>query len=101
MSRSYRKFPVFKDSPSKSRNIRKGISPKTFANRAVRRYPEIPRGKAGYKKLYCSYMICDYRFYECRTEKRFKALWENGEYFWFGDTYTEALEYWKKCYLRK
>ena len=36
---------------------------KKMANRAVRNYKDyIPRGKA-YKKLYCSWIICDYKLY--------------------------------------
>lgn len=97
MSRSYKKFPVCKDSASDAC----GRSPKNFANRAVRRSCFMPTGKAGYKKLYCNWCICDYRFYECRDEKRFKALWENGVLRYFGDEYAEALNFWKKYYIRK
>lgn len=43
MSRSYRKFPIIKDS---HRRDRSPVKPKDFANRAVRRYKEIPIGKS-------------------------------------------------------
>ena len=101
MSRSYKKFPVFKDRCRTSKNCQK---PKTFANQAVRRYLGIPGGKAGYKKLYCSWNICDYRFYFCRNEEEFAFMWKNNHrrvHNWFGDNYTEALYFWKKCYIRK
>ncbi|MBR0485229.1 MAG: hypothetical protein IJJ69_10700 [Oscillospiraceae bacterium] len=75
MSRSYKKFPVHKDRARTSKDREK---PKTYANRAVRRSNGIPEGKAGYKKLYCSWIICDYRFYDCRNETEFKVLWKKG-----------------------
>ena len=41
---------------------------KRFANKKVRRTENIPNGGA-YKKLYCSYDICDYKFlYFSRVE---------------------------------
>ncbi len=55
MSRSYKKIPCCKDH-------NKGM--KKCANRYVRRnYLIVPSGKA-YKKLFCSYDICDYKFLE-------------------------------------
>lgn len=53
MSRSYKKVPCCKD-------YNRGM--KQRANRHLRRnYLDIPPGRA-YKKLFCSYDICDYRF---------------------------------------
>ncbi len=101
MSRSYKKFPICKDHARTSKDCQK---PKTFANHAVRRYLGISGGKAGYKKLYCSWNICDYRFYSCKSEKKFKALWDNGNFIIrkrFGNDYQEALQSWKKFYVRK
>ncbi len=98
MSRSYKKFPVIKDRARTSKDREK---PKTYANRAVRRSNGIPGGKAGFKKLYCSWIICDYRFYECRNKTEFKVLWKKGILHWHGDTYAEALNDWKKYYIRK
>lgn len=55
MSRSYKKVPCCKD-------YNRGM--KQRANRHLRRnYLDIPSGRA-YKKLFCSYDICDYRFLE-------------------------------------
>lgn len=105
MSRSYKKFPVVKDRASTSKDRWK---PKTFANRAVRRNKIVPSGKGGYRKIYCSWNICDYRIYEYSGEKSFKKAWDNGDEFLhrcFGTEYkTEyktALWNWKKCYVRK
>ncbi len=67
MSRSYKKFIVNKEENSRSC--------KRMANRAVRRGREIPKGN-GYKKLYCSWDICDWRqkekFY---TREQFRRKW--------------------------
>lgn len=53
MSRSYKKVPCYKD-------YNRGM--KQRANRHLRRnYLDIPSGRA-YKKLFCSYNICDYKF---------------------------------------
>lgn len=101
MSRSYKKFPVCKERCRTSEDYKK---PKTFANRAVRHYPEIPGGRSGFKKIYCSWNICDYRFYLYRDEREFQAVWNRGNKkirSWFGDDYEEALNYWKKYYVRK
>ncbi len=53
MSRSYKRVPCCKDHT-------KGM--KKYANRYVRRnYLVVSSGKA-YKKLFCSWNICDYKF---------------------------------------
>ena len=55
MSRSYKRTPGFTDNSSSKIG-------KRFANKAVRQYKgDIPNG-AGYKKLFCSYDICDFKF---------------------------------------
>ncbi len=57
MSRSYRK-PYVKDGyGSKGKRFMKN-----YANRVVRHSKDVPNGRA-YKKLFCSYDICDYYFY--------------------------------------
>jgi hypothetical protein len=64
MSRSYKKEPVVKDY---NRNSKK------YANRKVRRKfknCDYPNGNA-YRKLTCSWDICDYRFRE--TYKEYEA----------------------------
>lgn len=53
MSRSYKKSPVIAD---------RNPWAKRQANKAVRKYKGfIPNGGA-FKKIYCSYDICDYKF---------------------------------------
>lgn len=87
----------------KESNICRDRSPmkaKDFANRAVRRNKEIPTGKGGYKKLYDSYFISDYRHIGYMNKTEVQKGWETDDYIYF-DTYEEALWHWKKCYLRK
>lgn len=97
MSRSYRKFPVAKDSHSRDRSPMK---PKDFANRAVRRSKKIPSGKGGYKKLYDRYFISDYRLIGYTNKTEVLKKWETEDYIFY-DTYEEALWGWKKGYIRK
>ena len=60
MSRSRRKVPKRTGADSR----RNGTLQKRLASKAVRNYKgEIPNGR-GYKKIYCSYNICDYRWSE-------------------------------------
>lgn len=74
MSRSYRKFPVIKD---RCRTSKDRFKSKTYANRAVRRYIEMPSGKSCFfKKVYCSWIISDYRFLIATDEKEFKRRWK-------------------------
>ncbi|MDE7121576.1 MAG: hypothetical protein K2O42_05385 [Oscillospiraceae bacterium] len=105
MSRSYKKFPVVKDRFRNrcSRTTKDRWKPKTFANRAVRRSKGIPGGKGGYRKIYCSWNICDYWIYEYSSKKSFKRAWDNGDEFLhrYFKNYEEALWDWKKCYIRK
>ena len=104
MSRSYRKFPVIKDC---CRTSKDRFKPKTYANRAVRRYNEMPTGKSCFfKKIYCSWNISDYRFIFALDEKEFKRLWEKDyslrySLTSFSDDYQKALYQWKKYYIRK
>ena len=104
MSRSYRKFPVTKDSHHKDYCR---IKAKDFANRAVRRYDDMPTGKSCFfKKIYCSWFISDYRFIFALDEKEFKRLWEKDyslrySLTSFSDDYQKALYQWKKWYIRK
>lgn len=97
MSRSYKKTPVIKDSGLKSSANK---SAKQIANRTVRRKKYIPNG-GGYKKIYCSWNICDYRFMQ--TEAKFKQRWDNGDTYLHETfkTYEQALFQWKKWYKLK
>lgn len=100
MSRSYKKSPFLKDRASVSNDR---FNPKTFANRAVRRYEEVPGGKSGFKKIYCSWDISDYRFKGQQNEAELKRQWDNGDP-WLHNTYKgykEALFDWRKWYRRK
>ncbi|MDE6539216.1 MAG: hypothetical protein K2K66_03405 [Ruminococcus sp.] len=97
MSRSYRKFPISKESHCRDRSPMKA---KDFANRAVRRSKEIPTGKGGYKKLYDSYFISDYRYIGYMNKMEVLKGWEAEDYI-YHDTYKEALWFWKKWYIRK
>jgi hypothetical protein len=56
MSRSAKKTWGWTDHKSPNSRLQK-----RFANKKVRRTSDIPSGGA-YKRLYCSYTICDYRF---------------------------------------
>lgn len=61
MSRSYKHTPCYKD---------RGRGMKKTANRYLRRnYLIVPSRKA-YKKLFCSYDICDYKFLRSFYEYR-------------------------------
>ena len=105
MSRSRKKFPIVKCEDS----CKQG---KKFANKKVRRFKGfIPNGKS-YKKLYCSWDICDYYF--SVSEKDIIRTWlakqkalENGVEDWTLGTHyenvtlEEALLEWKKTYLNK
>ncbi|MCM1506216.1 MAG: hypothetical protein NC177_03640 [Ruminococcus flavefaciens] len=98
MSRSYKKFPVVKD---RCRTSKDCCKPKTSANRAVRHYSEIPTGKSCFfKKIYCSYDICDYKFIGYANKTEVLKKWKTKDYI-FHDTYEEALWFWKKYYIRK
>ncbi|MDE5772714.1 MAG: hypothetical protein K2I06_14025 [Ruminococcus sp.] len=103
MSRSYKKFPVIKD---RARISKDRFKPKTYANRAVRRYKDFPTGKSCFfKKIYCSWFICDYRFIPPSDEKEFKRQWESE----IKDiavkrktyNYKEAFISWKISYINK
>lgn len=106
MSRSYRKFPVRKESHHREKSHMKA---KDFANRAVRRYMEVPTGKSCFfKKIYCSWFISDYRFITATDEKQFKRQWESINLFHMrysrirhSDDYRKDFYYWKKYYINK
>ncbi|MDE6671358.1 MAG: hypothetical protein K2K16_04095 [Ruminococcus sp.] len=96
MSRSYRKFPVIKESHFKERRPMKS---KDFANRAVRKSKEIPTRKGGYRKIYDSYFISDYRFIGYTEKAELKIRYENGNMNF--SAYKKALWEWKKYYIMK
>lgn len=92
MSRSYKKTPISKDHTN-------GM--KKFANKKVRKYKgEIEDGNS-YKKIFCSYDICDWSFRETysdylKDKESYKKRYLNGE---TKNNYGEDLDY-KTWYLR-
>ena len=99
MSRSYRKFAVIKDRCRTSKNFMK---PKTAANRMVRRTEDVPQ-HSGYKRLYCSWNISDYKFIGEQSEKELKFKWNRGDKYLIrcSDSYREAYKNWLKYYKGK
>jgi hypothetical protein len=92
MSRSYKKHPFVKDPANKFM--------KRYANKKVRRTPNIPNGKA-YKKVFESWDISDWRWWWDKQDAIFDYyddnLWYKSEY----ETLEEYLIYWEKCVKRK
>ena len=82
MSRSYKKSPVYKagSDRSKARKFRK-----KRAEQKVRRCQTAFRKSNEYRKIYESWDICDYRFYQRKPD----------------DAQSEELEHWKRYYYRK
>ena len=97
MSRSYKKTPVLKDTSCKGSTFKSG---KQIANRAVRNHADVPNG-GGYKKVYCSWNISDFRF--MKTEAELRKEWDNGNSYLHKtyDTYEQALFAWKKQFKNK
>jgi hypothetical protein len=92
MSRSYKKHPFVKDPANKFM--------KRYANKKVRRTPNIPNGKA-YKKVFESWDISDWRWWwneqNAIDDYYDDNLWYKSEY----ETLEEYLIYWEKCVKRK
>lgn len=89
MSRSCKRIPCCKD-------YNWGM--KKQANRYLRRNClDIPSGRAAYKKLFCSYDICDYKFLE---PFRFYKRWmQNNNERNYSD--KELYKIWYKDYKMK
>ena len=68
MSRSYKKTPGFTDNKSRDDVKRK-------ASKAVRRQVGAIGNGSNYKKIYCSYNICDWKFleYHSKNKRRVKV----------------------------
>lgn len=95
MSRSYKKSPVFTD---QSRYSTRWV--KRQASKAVRRYAEETSNGKWYRRVYCPWNICDYRFYIPLQQ----ALRQEGKSRWFwshGSTRDEVIKDWKRDYYRK
>ncbi|MDG0810534.1 hypothetical protein [Cohnella rhizosphaerae] len=95
MSRSFKKTPVCNDHATPYTHLAKRM-----ASKAVRRYNgEIANGK-WYRKVYCSWNICDYRFY--RTKQQAILEWETERWVWRRAKSLEAwINHWEKFYRRK
>ncbi len=99
MSRSYRKFAVSKD-----RNSAYG---KRAANKAVRRERDALHG-GRFKRLYCSWNICDYRVRQrYYTAEKFRRKWfdsSDGELNWERRRFRcwkDAYRAWKRWNIMK
>ncbi len=97
MSRSYKHTILCKD--------KNGRYSKSLSSRAVRRTDKIADGGA-YKKLFCSWEICDYR-YDYNTDERSLRKWMNE---WerkdsllhrLYPNRKQAYRAWLKCYKMK
>ncbi len=101
MSRSYRKQPVTKETNCRRGSAKPG---KRTANRLVRRKKDVLLGSS-YKKVYCSWCICDYRFR--MTEAEFRQQWEvpgmrtHAFLHKKFETYPQALYWYYKNYRNK
>lgn len=80
MSRSYKKTPVCKDG-----NTSKKIG-KKFANKKVRRTGFLSGKSKRFRKVYETWNVCDYRFFEPKDPN----MKDKSE-----------INHWKKWYLRK
>ncbi|MFA4132578.1 MULTISPECIES: hypothetical protein [unclassified Brevibacillus] len=92
MSRSYKKTPVCKDEATRFT--------KRLASKAVRRYKDTLSNGKHYRKVFCSWIICDYRFYEPLQ----KAIhdWEKSPYEWAKKmTKKDLINSWSKAHYRK
>lgn len=92
MARSYQKVPGWTDNGRHTRYAKKQ------ANKRVRRTDDISDGNA-YRKVYCSWDICDYRFLEYNPEAyRLKLLQKlQGGYI----TPEKMIENWYRAWMRK
>ncbi|WP_081824293.1 hypothetical protein [Paenibacillus sp. UNC451MF] len=95
MSRSRKHAPVCNDHHTPGPRWAK-----RQASKAVRRYTRaLPDGK-GYRKVYCSWNICDVRFFKTRQQ----AIQEWSASPWLRERYSSeerALQNWMKWYVRK
>ena len=92
MSRSYKKSPWSGDS---------GPWWKRQANKKVRRYKKDLSNGKDYKKLYCSWDICDYGSYKTLNSWLTFAKDKSNNHYCWDTEYDETKEIlkWKKWYL--
>ncbi|MGO4271501.1 hypothetical protein AB4Z22_16925 [Paenibacillus sp. TAF58] len=94
MSRSYKKSPVSTDHHSPGTRW-----VKRQAAKAVRRYGGIVENGKSYRKLFCSWDICDYRFYQTREQAVLE--WETNARLQSRFSKERMLRNWEKFYRRK
>lgn len=94
MSRSYKKTPVktdyFKEKRLKKRE----------ASKAVRRYQDNIANGGSYRKIYCSWIICDYRIYETLNEELHDWATSDSPYY-RNKSRIEIIHNWAKYHYRK
>lgn len=112
MSRSYKKFPLCRMSLWGRNSMKAG---KQYANRKIRRKlkqnPDLEISNGRYYRYLGinSWDLWEYKFYE--TEEDVIRDWENNQKriangivssrYYQDFTFDEAIQHWKKCYLRK
>ncbi|OCT16865.1 hypothetical protein A8709_00685 [Paenibacillus pectinilyticus] len=94
MSRSYKKSPVCTDHTSPRTKWAK-----RQAAKAVRRHDGFIENGRSYRKLFCSWNICDYRFYQTKEKAVFE--WEKDVRLQSGFSKERMLRNWEKFYRRK
>ena len=98
MSRSYKKNPYSTDNRSSGDN-------KKIANRTFRRNKKTLYQGGAYKKAYCSWNICDYRFrYDEKDVIEYYYQEINKNNAWIKKHYPtldDYLNYCRKVYIRK
>jgi hypothetical protein len=94
LSNSYKKSPVCTDHFSPA-----SCWAKRQAAKAVRRYYGCISKGSSYKKVYCSWNICDYRFYQPK-EQAIKE-WENNKRLQARFTKENLIRNWENAYRRK
>ncbi|MBB3114558.1 hypothetical protein FHS18_006679 [Paenibacillus phyllosphaerae] len=95
MSRSYKKSPVCNDHATPGT-----IWAKRKAAKAVRRYKDDIASGAAFRKLYCSWNICDYRFYTTRQQVIAEWVRDRHRRF-YRTTLEQELQHWEKHFRRK
>lgn len=95
MSKSYKKSPAWTEQTTPN-----SIWAKRKAAKAVRRFADDISSGKWYRKLYCSWDICDYRFY--KTKQQAILEWETSDCPRDQEmTRAEVINDWEKQYRRK
>lgn len=94
MGKSMKKTPVCKQTSSPYSRWAK-----RQASKAVRRFINEPSRGCWYRKVYCSWNICDYRSYQTLREAIFE--WETDKRWILAHSKREVIQGWSKYYKRK